>query len=406
MSSWPGGIPGARWPEAPAMRIVDVNGFYAEAGGGVRRYVDAKFAAAGRAGHDLTVIAPGAQTRAEPRPGGRVAWIESPLMPLDARYRRFAGAPAVWAAMDAAAPDLVEASSPWGSATIAAGWSGRAARALVFHQDVVAAYAHTTLDRLISRRAIDGLAWPWWARLHRLAAGFDATVTGGEWLAARLAAHRVANAVAVPFGIEAGRFGATQRDEALRADLLAKCAVAPAGKLLVAVSRFHPEKRLPTVIEAFARARRVRPDLGLIVIGDGLARRSVEHAAKRAGGVALLGAVTDRGELARILASADLFVHGSGAETYGLAAAEAVVSGVALVVPDSGGAADLAARGLSKTYRTGDAADCARAILAVLAGEADPPTAPPPGSLDEHFTALFGLYERLPMIAGVSLGGR
>jgi alpha-1,6-mannosyltransferase len=76
------------------------------------------------------------------------------------------------------------------------------------------------------------------------------------------------------------------------------------------------------------------------------------------------------------------------------------------VVPDSGGAADLAARGLSKTYRAGDAGDCARAILAVLAGRADPPIAPPPGSLEEHFTALFGLYERLPTTAVDSLGGR
>jgi alpha-1,6-mannosyltransferase len=388
------------------MRIVDVNGFYAEAGGGVRRYIDAKFAAAGRAGHDLTVIAPGEQTRVEPRPGGRVAWIKSPLMPFDARYRRFVGAPAVLAAMDAAAPDLVEASSPWGSATIAARWSGQAARALVFHQDVVAAYAHTVLDHFVPRSWIDTAAWPWWVRLRRLSRRFDVTVAGGEWLAARLAAHGVANAVAVPLGIEADRFGATQRDEALHAQLLAMCGVTPDGKLLVAVSRHHPEKRLPTVIAAFARARRVRHDLGLAVVGDGLARRSVERAAWRAGGVALVGAVTDRGDLARILASADLFVHGSGAETYGLAAAEAVASGVAIVVPDSGGAADLAARGLSKTYRAGDAADCARAILAVLAGRADPPTAPPPGSLEEHFTALFRLYERLPTTAGDSLGGR
>jgi alpha-1,6-mannosyltransferase len=377
------------------MRIVDVNGFYAEAGGGVRRYVEAKFAAVSSAGHDLTVIAPGAQTRIEPCPGGRVAWIESPFMPFDARYRRFAGARAVWAAMDAAGPDVVEASSPWGSATIAAGWSGRAARALMFHQDVVAAYAHTTLDRLISRRAIDALAWPWWARLRRLAARFDVTVAGGEWLAARLTAHGVANALAVPLGIEAGRFAATRRDEARRARLLAQCGVTPAGKLLVAVSRFHPEKRLPTVIEAFARARRVHPGLGLAVVGDGLARRGVERAARRAGGVALLGAVTDRDDLARILASADLFVHGSGAETYGLAAAEAIASGLAIVVPDNGGAGDLAARGLSKTYRAGDVADGARAILAALAGRVDAPTAPPPASLDEHFTALFALYEAL-----------
>jgi alpha-1,6-mannosyltransferase len=316
-------------------------------------------------------------------------------MPFDARYRRFVGARAVWAAMDAAAPDLVEASSPWGSATIAARWSGLAARALVFHQDVVAAYAHTALDHFVPRSWIDTAAWPWWARLRRLSRRFDVTVAGGEWLAARLRAHGVANAVAVPLGIEVGRFGAVQRDEALHAQLLAKCGVTPDGKLLVAVSRYHPEKRLPTVIAAFASARRVRPDLGLAVVGDGLARRSVERAARRAGGVTLLGAVLDRGDLARILASADLFVHGSGAETYGLAAAEAVASGVAIVVPESGGAADLAARGLSKCYRAGDAADCAQAILAVLAGRADPPTSPPPGSLEEHFTALFRLYEEL-----------
>jgi alpha-1,6-mannosyltransferase len=294
---------------------------------------------------------------------------------------------------------VVEASSPWGSATIAAGWRGQAARALVFHQDVVAAYAHTYLDRVLPRAAIDAAAWPWWARLRRLAPHFAVTVTGGEWLAGRLKAHGVANAIAVPFGIESGGFSAARRDETLRAELLARCGVGPEGRLLIAVSRFHPEKRLPTVIEAFDRARAIRPGIGLVVIGDGLARRSVERAAARAGGVVLLGAVGEREALSSTLASGDLFVHGSGAETYGLAAAEAVASGLAIVVPDSGGAADLAARGRSRTYRTGDSADCARAILAALAGELDPPTAPPPGGLDEHFTALFALYERITLSA-------
>jgi alpha-1,6-mannosyltransferase len=377
------------------MRIVDVNGFYAEAGGGVRRYVDAKFIAAERAGHDLTVIAPGVSTRLEPRPGGRLAWLASPPMPFDPRYRRFAGAHGAWRAMDAARPDIVEASSPWSSASIAAAWPGSAARALVFHQDVVAAYAHTALDRFVPRSWIDAAAWPWWARLRRLSRRFDVTVAGGEWLAARLKAHGLANALAAPFGVESGRFSAGLRDEALRADLLAQCGVAPDGRLLLAVSRFHPEKRLPTVIAAFARARRVHSDLGLAVVGEGLAWRQVERAAGATAGVRLLGPVTDRDGLARILASADMFVHGSGAETYGLAPAEAVSSGLVIVVPDSGGAADLAARGRSRTYRTGDSADGARAILAALAGETAAPTAPPPASLDEHFTALFGIYEGL-----------
>ncbi|HEY5290135.1 MAG TPA: glycosyltransferase [Caulobacteraceae bacterium] len=376
------------------MKIADVNGFYAEAGGGVRRYVEAKFAAAARAGHELTVIAPGAADRVEPRVGGQVRWLASPTMPFDSRYRRFAGRRSVWAALEATAPDLVEASSPWASATIAATWPGRAPRVLVFHQDVAAAYAHTALDRMISRQAIDTLAWPWWARLRRLSRRFGATVAGGEWLAARLAAHGVANAVAIPFGIEAGAFGPEHRDEVLRAELLARCGAPPDSKLLLAVSRFHPEKRLPTVIDAFGRARATRGDLALAIVGHGLAHASVARAADRAGRVVLLGAIDDREALARVYASADLFVHGSAAETYGLAVAEAIASGLTAVTPDRGGAGDLARVGWSKTYRAGDAAAAAHAILAALNGEVDPATRPPPGSLNDHFAKLFALYEK------------
>ena len=377
------------------MRIVDVSGFYAEAGGGVRRYVEAKFAAAAMAGHRLTVIAPGAGDRRAELDGGEIVWVKSPPMPFDHRYRRFAAMEPVWSAIDAAAPDFLEGSSPWRSGSIAAGWPGRAPRALVFHQDVVAAYAHTALDRWLPPAAVDVLASPWWSRLRRLATRFDVTVAGGEWLAGRLTSRGIANARAVPFGIEARRFSPTLRDESLRSDLLARAGATPRGRLILSVSRFHPEKRLGVVIDAFARAKLVQPDLALVIIGEGLARRSVERAARRTLGVVLLGAVEERETLARILASGDLFVHGSAAETYGLAAAEAVASGLPLVVPTAGGAADLALRGRSKTYRAGDAAEASRAILAVLSGHGDPPTAPPPASLDAHFTALFALYEAL-----------
>jgi alpha-1,6-mannosyltransferase len=378
------------------MKIVDVCGFYAAAGGGVRRYVDAKFAAAARAGHQLTVIAPAEKSRIEEREGGQVTWVASPVMPFDPRYRRFGARAAIWAAIDRAAPEVLEASSPWTSAEIAAAWTGQAKRSLVFHQDVVAAYAHTVLDGVLARSAIDALCAPWWLRIRRLSKRFDVTVTGGEWLAKRLGDHGVANAVTVPFGIEAGRFKPGLRDESLRAELLAKCGLGREAKLLLAVSRFHPEKRLPSVIAAVAQARRQRPGLGLAIVGHGLAQGSVQRAARKAGGIVLLGAVEHRQTLARIYASADLFVHGSAAETYGLAVGEAIASGLTVVAPAGGGAGDLARSGRSKLYRPGAPVDGSRAILEALGGKVDPPTAPPPGSLDEHFTALFALYERLP----------
>jgi alpha-1,6-mannosyltransferase len=110
--------------------------------------------------------------------------------------------------------------------------------------------------------------------------------------------------------------------------------------------------------------------------------------------VALLGRIDDRPTLARIVASADLFVHGSAAETYGLAVAEALASGLTVVCPDYGGAADLATASRSRLYRAGDVRNCAQAIIDALAGGARPAASAPRG-LDDHFADLFAGYEAL-----------
>jgi alpha-1,6-mannosyltransferase len=376
------------------MKIVDVCGFYSETGGGVRSYVHHKFDAARAASHELTVIAPGAETRIEETRGGKIAWVESPLMPFDANYRRFVGSREVFAVLDAERPDVVEGSSPWHSGWLAAHWPGRAARALIFHQDFVAGYPYTALSGVMPLKAIDGLFAPYWSHVRRLAARYDVTVTGGDWLAERLKRFGIANARAVPFGIESGRFSPSRRDESVRRDLLALAGASPNGKLLIAVGRFHPEKRHPTLIEAFAKARETRPDLGLVLIGDGLTRKTVERAARAAGHVCLLGAVTDRERLAALYASADLLIHGSGAETYGLVVAEAIASGLRVVVPDVGGAADLAREGRGSIYPLGNMAGCAAAILEALSAETAAPSSNPAYS-DDHFVRLFALYEKL-----------
>ena len=377
------------------MRIADVCGFYAPRGGGVRRYAEQKFAAARRRGHDLTLIAPGREAKIETRAGGRIVWVESPPMPFDPDYRRFARPGPVWRILDGAAPDVVEGSSPWRGGWIAAHWPGAAVRSFVFHQDFVAGYPHTLLDRLVAPAVIDRLFAPYWARLRALSAAFDVTVAGGEWLARRLAGFGVHCPVAIPLGIEPGRFSPDRADPMLRAELLALCGAPPSGRLLLAVGRFHPEKRHATIIDGFVRARERSPSpLGLVLVGDGLARRGIERAARRAGGVHLLGEVDDRARLARLYASADVLVHGSAAETYGMAVAEALASGLPVVVPAGGGAADLAGAGPSRLHPPGDAAALAAGLLDLLAVPAprvpaDIPTA------DAHFDALFGLYERL-----------
>jgi alpha-1,6-mannosyltransferase len=381
------------------MKILDVSGFYSETGGGVASYVRQKLAFAAREGHEVVVVAPGSESREEVRPGGKVVWVSAPPMPFDSNYRMFLGASEAWRVMDAEAPDVVEGSSPWRGGWIAAQWPGEAVRSLVFHQDFIAGYPHTLLDGLLDRDRIDRLFNGYWAYLRRLSANYDVTVTGGEWLAERLARFGVHHPVAVPFGIEADLFSPSQRSESLRRELLSDCGAGPDSRLLLAVGRLHPEKRHRTVIEGFVRAREERGDIVLLVIGDGPTRGAVERLVRRSPGVHLMGPVSDRRRLAEIYASADLLVHGSGAETYGLVVAEAMSSGLPVVAPDTGGAADLARRGCAVTYRTGDAASCAEAICKALRAPAavESGDAPPlgPSSAEAHFVQLFALYRRL-----------
>jgi alpha-1,6-mannosyltransferase len=381
------------------MKIVDVSGFYSETGGGVASYVRQKLAAAARLGHEVVVVAPGARSGVESRLGGKIIWVASPPMPFDSNYRVFVSGREAWRAIEAEAPDVIEGSSPWRGGWIAAQAPGAALKSLVFHQDFIAGYPYTVLDGLLERPRIDKLFDGYWAYVRRLSAHFDVTVTGGEWLAERLKTFGVHRPVAVPFGIETELFSPDRRDEGLRRELLAACGAPPGAKLLIAVGRLHPEKRHNTIIEGFALARQSHPDIVLAIIGDGPAKAQVAKRAARTPGVRLIGPVQNREKLAAIYASADLLVHGSGAETYGLVVAEAISSGLPVVTPDTGGAADLARRGRSASYVTGDGASCAAAIGKLLDALENPaPTPPPfigPSSADAHFTQLFALYDRL-----------
>jgi alpha-1,6-mannosyltransferase len=143
--------------------------------------------------------------------------------------------------------------------------------------------------------------------------------------------------------------------------------------------------------------------VGLVIYGDGPLKSWVQWRAARIPGVNLAGFTRDRLELAGVLASADGLLHGSAAETYGLVVAEALCSGLPLVVPDRGGAADLAQPAHAETYPPGDASGCAEAIRRLLSRDAETLRRDCRAaardrvlSLDEHFERLFAGYaERL-----------
>ena len=383
------------------MKIVDVCEFYSPTGGGVRRYINQKLALAEKFGHQLTVIAPGAETRTEEAHGGAIAWIKSPHLPFDRNYRMFWNHQQVWRTLDRLNPDLVEGSSPWRGGWLAARWPGKAVKVFFMHADPVAIYPQTFLGGLLGPERVDRLFGFFWRYLNRLNSNYDAAIVTNPALKERFSGFGLENIQVAPFGVERKNFSPDFYDSTARREMLATCGLGADAKLLIAVGRHHPEKRLRTLIQAVSRAQKQRK-IGLYIAGDGFLRASVERWAQWTQHVYVAGQINDADQLATMMASADALIHGSAAETFGLVLAEALCSGTPLIVPDAGASATFAGPGYAETYRAGDAVECAEAVLRLLAGDRAEQSRAALAAADaqvftveQHFEKLFEIYERI-----------
>jgi glycosyltransferase involved in cell wall biosynthesis len=116
------------------------------------------------------------------------------------------------------------------------------------------------------------------------------------------------------------------------------------GGGLVTIARLVPQKRLHLAIETMACLRDLGCDLPLTIVGDGpergrLERLAVEHGV--ADRVQFAGAVAPA-DVPRYLADADLMLFPAHGEGFGLAVAEALMTGVPVVACwDGGGVLDM-----------------------------------------------------------------
>lgn len=135
-----------------------------------------------------------------------------------------------------------------------------------------------------------------------------------------------------------------------------------------------PIKGIETLLDAFARVRRVRPDARLRLIGSSVEPtndRYWRNLADRLGlgeSVSIEGP-TDRAGVAAAMARATLFVHPSNRETFGVVAAEALATGLPVVATDSGGVTEVLGpepERFGALVPRGDPIALAEAILATL----------------------------------------
>ncbi len=124
-----------------------------------------------------------------------------------------------------------------------------------------------------------------------------------------------------------------------------RATLAPGGERIVMhISNFRNVKRIPDVVEVFARIQREVP-ARLVMVGDGPDRpRGVERAEELgvSDRVLFLGKHASVDEL---LACADLFLLPSRNESFGLAALEALACGVPVIATDTGGLPELVRHG-------------------------------------------------------------
>jgi alpha-1,6-mannosyltransferase len=185
---------------------------------------------------------------------------------------------------------------------------------------------------------------------HLYGPPFDVHVANSEYTADELRRalwDRSTDFIRVcPMGVESSAFGAVHRDAQLRKQLLEQSGGTRDSVLLLYAGRVSPEKNPLLLIETLERL--VRPgrrpahparDYRLVIAGDGPSSRALQVEAEQfvPGRVLWLGAISDRAQLARLYASADVFVHPNPKEPFGIGPLEAMASRVPVVLPSAGG---------------------------------------------------------------------
>jgi N-acetyl-alpha-D-glucosaminyl L-malate synthase BshA len=146
-----------------------------------------------------------------------------------------------------------------------------------------------------------------------------------------------------------------------------RASLAPKGeKLLVHVSNFRKVKRIPDVIEVFARVAQVMP-VRLVLLGDGPERERAEEQVKQLGLMDQVAFLGKTNEVERVLKAADLALLPSETESFGLAALESMAAGTPVLSTNTGGLPEVNWEGVSGyTFGVGDMEGMAHRAIALL----------------------------------------
>ncbi len=150
----------------------------------------------------------------------------------------------------------------------------------------------------------------------------------------------------------------------------ARHGIAPERPVMAYVGRVAFEKNLDFLLRVTETLRRDRPDVLLVIAGEGPARAQLERAVAQRGlgdSVRFVGYLERRTELPACYCAADVFVFASKTETQGLVLLEAMALGVPVVALAEMGTQDVLKEGAGCRIAPDDVAGFARTVLPLLA---------------------------------------
>ena len=371
----------------------DLTQSWSDVGGGVRTYLLHKRRHILEATpHRHLVIIPGAHDQVTEEERAITVTIASPRVPGSPHYRLMLRNGAVRKALERFRPDLIECQDaynlPW-SAIAHRRRNPDTALIAAYMTDFPTVYVERPFARFVTRPVASLCSRICYAYCGSLYRRFDAlfalSENGG---AAKLRSLGIAPVEVVPLGVEVGEFGPDRRDQRLRD----KLGLSDNQPLLIYVGRLDGEKKPDVVVDAF---RRLPRELGakLALLGEGPLK--AELAAIGDERIIMPGYVQGRAELARWLASADIYVSAMADETFGISIIEAQASGLPVVGVAAGAMLDRVTEDMGRLGPVGDAGAMAANILSVIHSDREAMAAAARShalqfSWDSSMEALFG----------------
>ncbi|MFG3656466.1 glycosyltransferase [Streptomyces sp. NPDC047706] len=337
-----------------SLRIVRLANFVAPASGGLRTALRELGKGFKLAGHDPVLIVPGERYSDRDTEQGRVITLPGPVLPGTGGYRVLLDKRRVAALLEQLGPDRLEVSD---RTTLR--WTGKWARrarvpaVMVSHETADGVLRTWGLSENVSRRAADALN-------VRTAHTYSKVVCTTEFAEREFIRIGARNVVRAPLGVDLMNRRPTLRDAALR-DTHARAD----EKLLVMCSRLSVEKRPGTALDALESLRQRGVRAVLVVAGNGPLRPGLEkRAQERDLPVTFLGHVADRSLLGALQATADVCLAPGPAETFGLAALEAMACGTPVVASASSALPEVIGSAGATAADNGDAfADAVEMLL-------------------------------------------